>query len=98
MFLSCSAAVSQRPTLAVRGEVITMTASSQDTKSSSMAGLFLLLLFLPNVFTQNSTLTTTLTPATPLIDPLTKPECTKKEHPKVSVQGQTSSIIYLIKD
>ncbi|XP_040912945.1 semaphorin-5B isoform X2 [Toxotes jaculatrix] len=61
-----------------------MTASSQDSTPSSMAGLFLLLLLLPTVFTQNSA-PTTLTPS--LFDPLTQPECTKKEHPKVSVQA-----------
>ncbi|XP_049450018.1 semaphorin-5B isoform X2 [Epinephelus fuscoguttatus] len=60
-----------------------MTASSQDSTPSSMAGLFLLLLLLPAVFTQNSA-----APATPsLFDPLTQPECTKKEHPKVSIQA-----------
>ncbi|XP_035532434.1 semaphorin-5B isoform X2 [Morone saxatilis] len=60
-----------------------MTASSQDSTPSSMAGLFLLLLF-PAVFTQNSAVPTT--PTTSLFDPLTQPECTKKEHPKVSIQ------------
>ncbi|XP_056244939.1 semaphorin-5B isoform X2 [Seriola aureovittata] len=60
-----------------------MTASSQDSTPSSMAGLFLLLL-LPAVFTQKSVPTT---PTPPLFDPLTQPECTKKEHPKVSIQA-----------
>ncbi|XP_068602704.1 LOW QUALITY PROTEIN: semaphorin-5B [Brachionichthys hirsutus] len=54
-----------------------MTASSP----SSMAGLFLLLL--PTVF--NSAVPTTPTPS--LFDPVTRPECTKKEHPKVSIQA-----------
>ncbi|XP_051260270.1 semaphorin-5B isoform X2 [Dicentrarchus labrax] len=61
-----------------------MTASSQDSTPSSMAGLFLLLLF-PAVFTQNSAVPTT--PTTSLFDPLTQLECTKKEHPKVSIQA-----------
>ncbi|XP_041663174.1 semaphorin-5B isoform X1 [Cheilinus undulatus] len=83
--LSCKA-VSQRPTSAARGEVVTMTASSQDSRPSSMAGLFLLLLlFFPSVVTQNSAVPTTPTPS--LFDPLTQPECTKKEHPKVSIQA-----------
>ncbi|XP_042350979.1 semaphorin-5B isoform X2 [Plectropomus leopardus] len=61
-----------------------MTASSQDSTPSSMAGLFLILLLLfPTVYTQNSA-----APTTPsFFDPLTKPECTKKEHPKVSIQA-----------
>lgn len=88
-FLFLSPAVSQRPTLAVRGEVVTMTASSQDSMPSSMAGLFLLLL-LPNIFMQNFAVPTTPTPL--LFDLLTQQECTKKEHPKVSIQGQTSFI------
>lgn len=87
--LFSSTAVSQRPTLAVRGEVITMTASSQDSIPSSMASLFLLLL-LPAAFTQNFAVPTT--PTASLFDPLTQPECMKKEHPKVSIQGQTSLI------
>ncbi|KAI3355721.1 hypothetical protein L3Q82_004309 [Scortum barcoo] len=78
-------AVSQRPTLAARGEVITMTASSQDSTPSSMAGLFLLLLLLPAVFTQSSAVPATPTPSS--FDPLTQPECAKKEHPKVSIQA-----------
>ncbi|XP_071336951.1 semaphorin-5B isoform X3 [Trachinotus anak] len=61
-----------------------MTASSQDSTPSSMAGLFLLLLLLPAVFTQKSVLTT---PTPSLLDPLTQPDCTKKEHPKVSIQA-----------
>ncbi|GLD65791.1 semaphorin-5B [Lates japonicus] len=60
-----------------------MTASSQDSAPSSLAGLFLVLL-LPTVFTQNSVLTT---PTLSLFDPLSQPECTKKEHPKVSIQA-----------
>ncbi|XP_040005117.1 semaphorin-5B isoform X1 [Xiphias gladius] len=60
-----------------------MTASLQDSTPSSMAGLFLLLL-LPTVFTQNSAPTT---PIPSLFDPLTQPECAKKEHPKVSIQA-----------
>lgn len=84
------AAVSQRPTLAVRGEVVTMTASSQDSTPPSAAGLLLLLLLLPAAVTQNSAVPTT--PTASLFDPLTQPECTKKEHPKVSIQGQTSLI------
>lgn len=64
-----------------------MTASSQDSTPSSMAGLFLLLL-LPTVFMQNSAVPATPTPSS--FDPLTQPECTKKEHPKVTIQGQTS--------
>ncbi|KAM9347409.1 semaphorin-5B [Symphorus nematophorus] len=59
-----------------------MTASSQDSTPSSMAGLFLLLL-LPIALTQSSAVPTT--PA--VFDPLTQPECTKKEHPKVSIQA-----------
>lgn len=86
--LFSSLAYSQRPTLAARGEVITMTASSQDCNPSFTAGLLLLLL-LPAVFTQNSAVPTTSPP--PLFDPLTQRECTKKEHPKVSIQGLTSS-------
>lgn len=82
-----SPAVSRRPSSTARGEVITMTASSQDSAPSSMAGLFLLLL-LPAVFTQNSAVPTTPTPSS--LDPLTHPECTKKEHPKVSIRGQWS--------
>ncbi|XP_019108512.2 semaphorin-5B isoform X2 [Larimichthys crocea] len=81
---NCFEAVSQRPTLAVRGEVITMTASSQDSIPSSMASLFLLLL-LPAAFTQNFAVPTT--PTASLFDPLTQPECMKKEHPKVSIQA-----------
>ncbi|XP_047193282.1 semaphorin-5B isoform X2 [Scophthalmus maximus] len=83
-------AVSRRPTLAVRGEVITMTASSQDSTPSSVARLvlplllLLLLLLLPAVFAQNSVPTS---PTPPPFDPLTRPECTKKEHPKVSIQA-----------
>uniref|UniRef100_A0A3Q3A857 Semaphorin-5A n=1 Tax=Kryptolebias marmoratus TaxID=37003 RepID=A0A3Q3A857_KRYMA len=61
-----------------------MTASSQDSHPSFMAGLFLLLL-LPAVFTQDSAVPTTPTP--PLFDPLTQQECTRKEHPKVSIQA-----------
>lgn len=61
-----------------------MTASSQDSAPSSMAGLFLLLL-LPAVFTQNSAVPTTPTPSS--LDPLTHLECTKKEHPKVSIRA-----------
>ncbi|XP_054871102.1 semaphorin-5B isoform X1 [Amphiprion ocellaris] len=63
-----------------------MTTSSQDSAPSSMAGLFLLLLILsPAVVTQNSVVPTTPSPS--LFDPLTQPECTKKEHPKVSIQA-----------
>ncbi|XP_027878483.1 semaphorin-5B isoform X2 [Xiphophorus couchianus] len=67
-----------------------MTASSQDSNPSFLAGLFLLLLLLhlllfPAVCTQNSAVPTS--PTTPLFDPLTQPECTKKEHPKVSIQA-----------
>ncbi|XP_070831877.1 semaphorin-5B isoform X3 [Chaetodon trifascialis] len=62
-----------------------MTASLRDSTPSSMAGLFLLLLLLPTVATQNSAAPTT--PTASLFDPLTQPECTKKEHPKVSVQA-----------
>nr|XP_046259844.1 semaphorin-5B isoform X2 [Scatophagus argus] len=62
-----------------------MTASSQDSTPSSMPGLFLLLLLLPPVFTQNSAVPTT--PSVALFDPLTHPECAKKEHPKVSIQA-----------
>ncbi|XP_032422829.1 semaphorin-5B isoform X2 [Xiphophorus hellerii] len=65
-----------------------MTASSQDSNPSFLAGLFLLLLHLllfPAVCTQNSAVPTS--PTTPLFDPLTQPECTKKEHPKVSIQA-----------
>lgn len=97
--LLSSPAFPQRPTLAVRGEVITMTASSQDSNPSFLAGLFLLLLLLfnlllfPAVCTQNSAVPTS--PTTPLFDPLTQPECTKKEHPKVSIQGLTSFKLFL---
>eukprot|EP00064_Thunnus_orientalis_P005064 superscaffoldBa00000482_g5077 len=56
-----------------------MTASLQDSI------LLFLLLFLLTVFTQSSAVQTTPTPW--LFDPLTQPECTKKEHPKVSIQG-----------
>ncbi|XP_063743230.1 semaphorin-5B isoform X2 [Eleginops maclovinus] len=60
-----------------------MTASSQDPTSSLMAGLLFLLLLLPTVFMQNSA-----DPTTPsLFDPLYQAECTKKEHPKVSIQA-----------
>ncbi|XP_075941213.1 uncharacterized protein sema5ba [Anarhichas minor] len=64
-----------------------MTASSQDSAPSSVAGLLLLLLLLvllvPAVVTQDAAV-----PTTPLLfDPLTQPECTKKEHPKVSIQA-----------
>ncbi|XP_023192271.1 semaphorin-5B isoform X2 [Xiphophorus maculatus] len=65
-----------------------MTASSQDSNPSFLAGLFLLLfhlLLFPAVCTQNSAVPTS--PTTPLFDPLTQPECTKKEHPKVSIQA-----------
>uniref|UniRef100_A0A3Q4BVE2 Sema domain-containing protein n=1 Tax=Mola mola TaxID=94237 RepID=A0A3Q4BVE2_MOLML len=62
-----------------------MTPSSWDSTPSSMAALFLLLLLLPRVLTQNSAVPATPT-ATPF-DPLTQPECTKKEHPKVSIQA-----------
>lgn len=87
------AAVSQRPSLAVRGEAITMTASSKDSTPSSVAGLFLLLLLLlPAVCAQRSAVPTTPTPS--LFDPRTQPECAKKEHPKVSVQGQTWFFLY----
>ncbi|XP_076602718.1 semaphorin-5B isoform X3 [Chaetodon auriga] len=61
-----------------------MTASLRDSTPSSMAGLFLLLL-LPTVVTQNSAAPTT--PTASSFDPLTQPECMKKEHPKVSVQA-----------
>ncbi|XP_010728197.2 semaphorin-5B isoform X3 [Larimichthys crocea] len=61
-----------------------MTASSQDSIPSSMASLFLLLL-LPAAFTQNFAVPTT--PTASLFDPLTQPECMKKEHPKVSIQA-----------
>ncbi|XP_047456643.1 semaphorin-5B isoform X4 [Mugil cephalus] len=61
-----------------------MTASSKDSTPLSAAGLFLLLL-LPAVFTQKSAVPTTPTPS--LFDPQTQPECTKKEHPKVSIQA-----------
>ncbi|TWW80374.1 Semaphorin-5B Semaphorin-G [Takifugu flavidus] len=80
------AAVSQRPTLAVRGEVTTMTPSSQDPTLTSMAGrlplLLLFLLFLPCGFAQNLA-----PPDVSPFDPLTRPECTRKEHPKVSIQA-----------
>ncbi|XP_067460536.1 semaphorin-5B isoform X5 [Thunnus thynnus] len=56
-----------------------MTASLQDSI------LLFLLLFLLTVFTQSSAVQTTPTPW--LFDPLTQPECTKKEHPKVSIQA-----------
>ncbi|XP_038577013.1 semaphorin-5B isoform X2 [Micropterus salmoides] len=62
-----------------------MTASSQDSTPSSMAVLFLLLLLLPTVCTQNSAVPATPTPSP--FDPLTQPECMKKEHPKVSIQA-----------
>lgn len=81
-----------RPPLAVRGEVPTMAPPSQDPTVTSMAGrlplLLLFLLFLPCGFAQN--------PAPPNVspfDPLTHPECTKKEHPKVSIQGQTCWVL-----
>ncbi|XP_038570673.1 semaphorin-5B-like isoform X2 [Micropterus salmoides] len=61
-----------------------MTVSSQDSTPSSMAVLFLLLL-LPTVCTQSSVVPATPTPS--LVDPLTQPECMKKEHPKVSIQA-----------
>lgn len=79
LFLVSSAAVPRRPTLAVRGEVITMRVSLRDSTPSSMAGLLLLLL-LPTVFSQ----------MTLSFEPLTQPECSKREHPKVSIHGQTS--------
>ncbi|XP_028249215.1 semaphorin-5B isoform X3 [Parambassis ranga] len=61
-----------------------MTASSQDPTPSSVSSLVLLLLLLfPAVFTQNFTPTPTPSP----FDPLRQPECTKKEHPKVSIQA-----------
>ncbi|KAK1903542.1 Semaphorin-5B [Dissostichus eleginoides] len=62
-----------------------MTTTSQDPAPSLMAALllFLLLLLLPTVSMQ-----TPVDPTTPsLFDPLTQPECTKKEHPKVSIQA-----------
>ncbi|XP_030284452.1 semaphorin-5B isoform X3 [Sparus aurata] len=62
-----------------------MTASSQDSTPPSAAGLLLLLLLLPAAVTQNSAVPTT--PTASLFDPLTQPECTKKEHPKVSIQA-----------
>ncbi|XP_071394939.1 semaphorin-5B isoform X1 [Centroberyx affinis] len=62
-----------------------MTASSQDSAPSSVAGLLLLLLLLPAVFTQNPLLP--VTPAPSSVDPLSRPECTKKEHPKVTIQA-----------
>ncbi|KAM8749356.1 semaphorin-5B isoform 2-T3 [Acanthopagrus schlegelii] len=62
-----------------------MTASSQDSTPPSMAGLLLLLLLLPAAVPQNSAVPTT--PTASLFDPLTQPECAKKEHPKVSIQA-----------
>ncbi|XP_034003034.1 semaphorin-5B isoform X3 [Trematomus bernacchii] len=61
-----------------------MTTTSQDPAPSLMAALLLfLLLLLPTVSMQ-----TPVDPTTPsLFDPLTQPECTKKEHPKVSIQA-----------
>ncbi|XP_029981564.1 semaphorin-5B isoform X4 [Sphaeramia orbicularis] len=61
-----------------------MTASSQDSTPLSMASLFLLLL-LPSVCAQNSAHPTTSSLL--LFDPLTQPECTKREHPKVTIQA-----------
>ncbi|XP_029967981.1 semaphorin-5B-like [Salarias fasciatus] len=65
-----------------------MTASSRDSAPSCLAGLFLLVL-LSAVLAQRSAVPTTPTPtpAPAPFDPLTQPECTKKEHPKVSVQA-----------
>ncbi|KAK5920452.1 hypothetical protein CgunFtcFv8_024260 [Champsocephalus gunnari] len=61
-----------------------MTTTSQDPAPSLMAALLLfLLLLLPTVSVQ-----TPVDPTTPsLFDLLTQPECTKKEHPKVSIQA-----------
>lgn len=64
-----------------------MTPSSQDPAVPSVARrlplLLLFLLFLPCGLAQNLA-----TPNVSPSDPLTHPECTKKEHPKVSIQGQ----------
>nr|XP_040058387.1 semaphorin-5B [Gasterosteus aculeatus aculeatus] len=65
-----------------RGEVITMTASLLDSSPLSMAGLFLFLL-LPTSAAQDAA----RPPPQVLFDQLTQPECSKKEHPKVSVQA-----------
>eukprot|EP00066_Takifugu_rubripes_P022748 XP_011612014.1 PREDICTED: semaphorin-5B [Takifugu rubripes] len=63
-----------------------MTPSSQDPTLTSMAGrlplLLLFLLFLPCGFAQNLA-----PPDVSPFDPLTRPECTRKEHPKVSIQA-----------
>lgn len=83
-------AVPRRPSSAARGEVSTMAPPLRDPTPASMASHlpFLLLLLLPPcVLAQSSAL-----PATPnasSADPPTRPaECAKKEHPKVSIQGQ----------
>ncbi|XP_034417593.1 LOW QUALITY PROTEIN: semaphorin-5B, partial [Cyclopterus lumpus] len=73
-------AASRWSSLAVRGEVITMTPSSQDSTPSSMAGLLLFVLFLLLLLPVAAVPPTPPTP--PLFDPLTRPECSKKEHPK----------------
>lgn len=93
-------AIFQRPSLAVRGEVTSMTPSSQDPSPASMAChlpfLSLLLLLFPCVFAQPAAV-----PAMPnlsSVDLLTHPECTKKEHPKVSIQGQrlhSDSLVFM---
>lgn len=83
-------AVPRRPSSAARGEVSTMAPPLRDPTPASMASHlpFLLLLLLPPcVLAQSSAL-----PATPnasSADPPPRPaECAKKEHPKVSIQGQ----------
>ncbi|KAI4796572.1 hypothetical protein KUCAC02_026892 [Chaenocephalus aceratus] len=69
-----------------------MTTTSQDPAPSLMAALLLfLLLLLPTVSVQ-----TPVDPTTPsLFDLLTQPECTKKEHPKVSIQGRVFASVLL---
>lgn len=65
-----------------------MTAPSQDPSGrSSVAAMVPLLLFLlvPTALTQNSAVPTS--PSLTAFDPLSHPECTKKEHPKVSIQA-----------
>lgn len=81
-FFFCAAASH----LAVKGAVVTMT--------TSMAGLLLLrllLLLLIAPLTLRAAMAhpnaSSAFPTVSLFQPLTQPECSKKEHPKVSTQG-----------